>query len=110
MYNEGMSKTEIQNRTFSITVNIDNDEIFETTTSVYREIVLEGVRGALYTSERNLGSSTFRFWTETPGRRNRLPSIRFDGQYFTLDNGELREATYQEAIAGLAASKVYRAL
>jgi len=107
----GMSKTtEIQNRTYSLTVNIDNEEIFETTTSVYREIVLEGTRGALYTSERNLGSPVFRFWTETPGRRNRLPSIRFDGQYFTLENGEIREATHQEAKAGLEASKTFRSL
>ena len=107
-----MSKThtEIQARTYTMTINIDNSEIFETTTSVYREIILKGTRGAIYTSERNLGSSTFRFWTETPGRRNRLPSIRFDGQYFTIDNGTLREATYQEAKAGLAASKTFRAL
>jgi len=110
MGNAHTTDTKIHDRTYTMTINIDNDEIFETTTSVYREVILKGTRGAIYTSERNLGSGTFRFWTETPGRRNRLPSIRFDGQYFTIENGTLREASYKEAKAGLEASKTYKAL
>ena len=89
------------------TANIDgrdftveaNEDTFETTLSTYRELKLHGIRGALYTSERNHGTGIFRFYSETPGRRSRLPNIVFDGDYFTLDAGTIRRATYTEVKA-----------
>ena len=83
----------IDGRDFTVEASEDT---FETSLSIYRELRLHGTRGALYTSERNHGTDVFRFYSETPGRRSRLPSIVFDGDYFTTDKGTIRRATYAE--------------
>jgi hypothetical protein len=105
--------TIIEGREFTVEVDFSDDAEghFETTLSSYREIKLHGVRGALYTSERWLGTDLFRFWSESSSRRSRLPSQAFkDATWFTLSGGLLAEATYAEVKAGFADQEAYRAL
>ena len=49
------------------------------------------------------------FYSETPGRRSKLPSLAFDGQAFVIDNGEIRLATYKEVMAARKDFKAFKA-
>jgi hypothetical protein len=91
-----MTTTRIEGRDYTLTVT---EADFSTSRSTWGEIRLSGTRGADYRSERENASQTFRFYSFTKNRRNRLPSPVFDGQRYILDGDTIRPATYREAKA-----------
>lgn len=93
----------IQGRAYKATLG---ERPYDTAIATYAEVILTGVRGASYFSERIRSSNVFRFWRMS-SRRYSLPTLAFeDPQFFTIENGEIRRATYGEvkaAYAGAAA-------
>jgi hypothetical protein len=105
--------TIIEGREFTVAADFTDgaEGTFETGLAMYREVRLTGVRGALYTSERWLGTDLFRFWSETPGKRSKLPTQAFrNAVWFTMTEGLVTEASYEEVKQGFTDAKEYKAL
>lgn len=95
--------TRIEGRSF--TVETPETPRFESVMSVYGEVVLHGVRGAEYHSERwhTTDNNVVRFWKYSARSKTALPSLAFEG-YFVIGGEEgVRPATYKEAKAAVAA-------